>query len=352
MIIISKIDELNGKGLLIHHWDTDGICSAKLIIEKLGDKITNNITPTLGNYFLTDEELSRCQGFDFIIIVDMSLPEENILTLAKNAKVLIFDHHLGKEIKSVFHHNPVIKGENPDEYPSASWIVNDYLQNPINLHGLLGIIGDHEQKIKNNKTFNQIIEHFCKEQDLTFEKLLQMAYLIDSNYKLGEKENVEKAPYYLLDNQTSADILEHEQWNKNIKHLNAEIEDILSESIDSTQDIIMKTMNSKSNIISTITRKKELLGLSFASVLKTRRAAHRSVCRAHRVIRSSKPVNKASAAATTASNSSWNRPFSSIDGSKMTELLRPNCSAKKKLSLRPALSGSEAFGSYPQNDFK
>jgi len=255
VIIISKIDELNGKGLLIHHWDTDGICSAKLIIEKLGEKITNNITPTLGNYFLTDEELSRCQGFDFIIIVDMSLPEENILTLAKNAKVLIFDHHLGKEIKSVFHHNPIIKGENPDEYPSASWIVNDYLQNPVNLHSILGIIGDHEQKIKNNKTFNHLIENFCKKQDLTFEKLLQMAYLIDSNYKLGEKENVEKAPYYLLDNQTPADILEHEQWNKNIKHLNAEIEDILSESIDSTQDIIMKTMNSKSNIISTITRK-------------------------------------------------------------------------------------------------
>jgi len=254
-MLISKIDELNGKGILIHHWDTDGICSAKLIIEKLGDKITTNITPTLGNYFLTNEELKQCQGFDFIIIVDMSLPEENILTLAKNAKVLIFDHHLGKEIKSIFHHNPVIKGENPDEYPSASWIVNDYLQNPINLHGLLGIIGDHEQKIKNNKTFYKIIERFCREQDFTFEKLLQMTYLIDSNYKLGEKENVEKAPYYLLYHQTSADILEHKQWNKNIEQLNAEIEDILSESLDSTQDIIMKTMNSKSNIISTITRK-------------------------------------------------------------------------------------------------
>jgi single-stranded DNA-specific DHH superfamily exonuclease len=251
---MKELEQLKGKGLLIHHWDTDGICSAKLLINKLNDRITTNITPTLGNYFLTEEELQQCKGFDFIIVADMSLPEENILTLAKESKVLIFDHHLGKEIKQVFHHNPVIKGEDPSIYPSASWIVNEYLNNPVTLHGILGIIGDHEQKIKQNKTFFKKIETFCKEQNLTFDNLLSMVYLIDSNYKKGDKKAVEQAPYYLLNHPTAKEILTNERWQKNLRELNDEIDSILSEPLDNIDDIIMKKMNTKSNIISTITR--------------------------------------------------------------------------------------------------
>ena len=114
------LKELHGKGLLIHHWDTDGICSARLLLERLTNKDIDNKTPILGNYYLTEEELQEYSKYDFVIIADISLPEDNIKRLAENAKVIIFDHHLGKVIKEVFHHNPVIKGENPDEYPSAS----------------------------------------------------------------------------------------------------------------------------------------------------------------------------------------------------------------------------------------
>jgi single-stranded DNA-specific DHH superfamily exonuclease len=252
---MKELAQLKGKGLLIHHWDTDGICSAKIIIEKLKEKIVANKTPTLGNYYLTHEELNQCKGFDFIIVADMSLPEENILTLSENANVYIFDHHLGKEISQVFHHNPIIKGENPDEYPSASWIVNEYLQNPINLHAILGIIGDHEHKIKNNEPIYNKINTFCKKNNLTFENLLEMVYLIDSNYKLGDKKAVEKAPYYLLDHTTHQDILQNASWKENLHRLTKEIDSILAESIEKNGDIIMKSMKTTSNIISTITRK-------------------------------------------------------------------------------------------------
>ena len=252
---MNELSKLSGKGLLIHHWDTDGICSAKLILEKLGDRIISNRTPILGNYYLTPEELKECNGFDFIIVVDMNLPEENILTLAKNAQVYIFDHHLGNEIKTVFHYNPIIKGEDPDAYPSASWIVNEYLQNPITLHGILGIIGDHEQKIKNNPVFYQKITNFCAEHNITFDDLLQMAYLIDSNYKLGDKTAVEQAPFYLLENPSIDAILKNKQWQNNLVNLDKEITAILSEPIDHVNDIIRKNLHTKSNIISTITRK-------------------------------------------------------------------------------------------------
>jgi len=150
-------EELKGKGLMIHHWDADGICSAKLLLEKLKDKDITNRTPLLGNYYLTDKELEEYANYDYIIVVDMSLTPENIKKLAETTKIIIFDHHLGPVIEEVQHNNPVIKGENPDEYPSASWIVNKHLGNEVNLFAILGIIGDHETKIKDNEQIYQII---------------------------------------------------------------------------------------------------------------------------------------------------------------------------------------------------
>jgi len=247
--------ELQGKGLLIHHWDTDGICSARLLLEHLSGKNIVNKTPVLGNYFLTEKELEDHSKYDFIIVADMSLPEDNILRLAKNSKIMIFDHHLGPEIKQVFHHNPVIKGESPDEYPSASWIVNQYLSKPVNLFALLGIVGDYEQKIKNNKAFYQIITDFCDENNLDFDDMLKMSYLLDSNYKLGNKEAVEKAPHLLLSYSSADEILNNTTWNENFTKLNEEIKKQLEQPADEIDGTILKRISTPYNIISTITRK-------------------------------------------------------------------------------------------------
>ena len=250
------LDDLKGKGLLIHHWDTDGITSAKLLIEKLGKKIVVNKTPILGNYFLTAEEIEECKGFDFIIVADMSLPKENILKLNEQTnKVLIFDHHLGEVIKEVFHHNPIIKGENPDLFPSASWIVNDYLNNDINLFSILGIIGDHEEKIKKNPKFKDIIDNYCKKNNLKFEDLHKMVYLLDSNYKIGDKKAVENAPLFLLENDRPDDILRNKTWNENYDNLNKEMEKQLKIPEEKIDSILLKKISTPYNIISTITRK-------------------------------------------------------------------------------------------------
>jgi single-stranded DNA-specific DHH superfamily exonuclease len=249
------LNNVKGKGILIHHWDTDGICSAKLVLEKLGDNIKANKTPILGNYFLTREEIEECKAFDFVIIVDMNLPRENIMQLSENSKVMIFDHHLGPEIKEVFHHNPIIKGENPDDYPSASWIVNDYLKNEVNLFSILGVVGDHEQKIKNNPNFWKIITDFCDKNNLTFDDLHKMVYLLDSNYKMGEKKAVEKAPHTLLKLKGPRDILENPEWNKNYTLIENELNKQLTNNNEANGNIILKKMNTNFNIISTVTRK-------------------------------------------------------------------------------------------------
>ncbi len=248
-------EKLKGKGLLIHHWDADGITSAKLLLEHIKDKNIDNVTPILGNYYLTDEELEKYQKYDFIIIVDMNLPKENIDFLSKNMELMIFDHHLGPEIKTVFHHNPVIKGEDPDMYPSASWIVNDYLKNDVNLFALLGVIGDHEEKIKNNKSFWKKIQTFCQKNNLTFEDLHKMVYLLDSNYKIGDKKAVEEAPKLLLKINNPNDILENSKWNKNLRNIDSEMNKILNMPGEQINSLIFKKINTPYNIISTVTRK-------------------------------------------------------------------------------------------------
>jgi single-stranded DNA-specific DHH superfamily exonuclease len=248
-------EELNGKGLLIHHWDTDGICSAKLLLERLSDKDINNKIPEIGNYYLKDEEVEKYSKYDYIIVADMTLTEDNINKLAKHAKVMVFDHHLGKVYENAFHHNPVIKGENPDDYPSASWIVNDFLGNDVNLFAILGIIGDHEQKIKNNDRFTKIIDDFCEKNNLTFKDLHNIVYLLDTNYKIGKKEAVEQAPHILLKIQNAEEITKNQTWNQNLNNINSEMEKILNDPGNETDGIIIKKMDTPYNIISTVTRR-------------------------------------------------------------------------------------------------
>jgi len=247
-------EDLKGRGLLIHHWDTDGICSARLLLEKLPKDIVNK-TPVLGNYFLTDEELTAYSSYDFVIIADMALPEENILRLAKHAKILIFDHHLQPLIPGVFHQNPISQGKDPLLYPSASWIVNDFLGNPVNLYALLGIVGDHEKKIQTNKTFYSLITDFCSQQQLIFEELLTMVYLLDSSYKVGDRKAVEETPHLLLDYTDAQRILQNIRWKNNLSLLEKEIAKYIEGPFEEKEQVLLKRIHTKFNIISTVTRK-------------------------------------------------------------------------------------------------
>jgi hypothetical protein len=247
-------EELEGSGVLIHHWDADGICSARLLFEKLPKNVVNK-TPVLGNYFLTEEELTAYSSYDFVIVVDMALPEDNINRLAKHAKVIIFDHHLQQPIPDVVHHNPIGKGEDPQLYPSTSWIVNDFLGNPVNVFALLGIIGDHEKRIQTNKAFYSKITDFCTKKRFTFDELLMMVYLLDSNYKVGDRKAVEEAPHLLGEYTDARRILQNIRWKNNLVLLEKEIAKHVAAPGEEKQGFLLKRIHTKFNIISTVTRK-------------------------------------------------------------------------------------------------
>jgi single-stranded DNA-specific DHH superfamily exonuclease len=248
-------EELSGSGLLLHHWDTDGICSARLLLDALSNKKIVNKTPVLGHYFLTEEELSEYSVYDFVIIVDMALPEENIQRLAKQAKVLIFDHHLQPLITGVFHDNPISKGENPALYPSASWIVNEYLGNPVNVYALLGVVGDHEQRIQANKAFYARITDFCAKNRYTFDELLMIVSLLDSNYKRGDRKSVEEAPRLLLEYTDAHRILQNVRWKNNLVVLENEIVKFVNALGEENHGVLVKRIHTTFNVISTVTRR-------------------------------------------------------------------------------------------------
>jgi len=249
-----ELTQQDGSGLLIHHWDTDGLCSARLLLEHLNREQVDNNTPTLGNYFLSDDEIDACEAYDFIIVADMSLPNANIEKLRTRSHVLIFDHHLGKVMPEIFHCNPIIKGKDPQYHPSASWIINDYLNQNPNLFAILGVVGDHEYTIKTNKVIYPHISDYCKLHNCTFDDLINMARLIDSNYKIGDKRAVESVPQALFSVTEPKHILNHKTWQMNQRKLEAELERQLSQPVEIVNGTIMKRMNSSFNLISTVTR--------------------------------------------------------------------------------------------------
>jgi len=244
-----------GEKLIIHHWDTDGICSASILLKNLNGE-TKTVIPNIGNYFLTDEEIDRYLEYGEIYIVDIALPEDNIKQLAEHARVTIFDHHMQKPIENINHINPIAYGAAQEDFPSATWVLKEYFNEDEGLLVILGIVGDNEHKIKDNRRFYDIVQRFCRNYSIDFDDLVKATYLIDSNYKLGKKEDVERLPLIIRD-MNLEDILTNREWNKNLEILEKEIGKIVNDKNlgEKRGNVIVVDVDIPYNIISTVTRR-------------------------------------------------------------------------------------------------
>ncbi|HEC82228.1 MAG TPA: DHH family phosphoesterase [Thermoplasmatales archaeon] len=249
--------EVKGKTLVVHHWDADGVCSASLLLNHLDTDQVKTMTPTIGNYFLSENEMRFCRGFDHVFIVDMALPEENVKELAFFSTVTVFDHHFQKPIEDVNHVNPVAYGKPQQSYPSATWVLKEYFDDDVTLPVVLGVVGDNEHKIKDNKRFSTMLDGYCRGHSLSFDDLLRMVYLIDSNYKMQKKEEVERIPWLLMRGDVEEVILGNVEWNRNVKVLEDEINQILSDEtlVTEKNNVVVMSINTPYNIISTVTRR-------------------------------------------------------------------------------------------------
>lgn len=238
--------------LILHHWDTDGICSAALLY----DSNSINMTPKIGNYFLEEDEIRKIEekNYNEICIVDLAIHADSLRKLAEITKVRVFDHHLTKRLDNVEYINPILDGEDEEEHPSASWVVGTFL-NIDNLLAFLGAVGDWEERIKQT-TFYVKLKKFMERERITFEEMSEMVKLIDSNYKVGDKLEVERAVNMLHNAEdVKTFVLENEKWRRNKEKIDKEIEKALSGEEKKIDKVRIKEIDCPYNIISTVARR-------------------------------------------------------------------------------------------------
>ncbi len=244
----------SGSVLLIHHWDTDGLCSAALILESLNREDVVTWTPPLGTFYLIEKHIKMAQGYDNVLICDMALPASNVEKIAEESNVIMIDHHHQNLIEGITHINPVTRGASGDDYPSTTWVIKEHLNLSTSLKVVLGYVGDREQKIKENIAFWERTESFMEREGVGFDDLLEMVHRIDSSYKVGEREAVIKAPHQLRSCEDGSDILGNIEWKHNLEKLDAKIEEILSEPPDDVDGVQVKKLNTPYAVISQVTR--------------------------------------------------------------------------------------------------
>ena len=230
--------------LIIHHWDTDGITSAALLIRALNIEEFGNLTPPIGE-FRFDERIKRAiEEVEKIYVLDLSLPHE-VEDIER--EIVFIDHHIQSRVK-----NPRVKQINPalegDEAPSASFVVSQYF-NIWNAWSALGVIGDIGEKAFKIPKVEELLEM----EGITKEEALRLVSLIDSNYVTMDRESVEKALRVVLENPIK-DLLTYEPWLKKAEAIEEAVQDAISKA-EVKNGIAFMTFKSPFNIISKVARK-------------------------------------------------------------------------------------------------
>jgi len=260
--------------LIVHHWDTDGISSAALLHLLLRRGVFGgppakiiNVTPKIGIYSLEGLRI-RGNNYDLVILADICFPREEVLRLKKFVgaeELWIFDHHFQEEIREagIRHVNPVIKSGNP--CPSVSWLLAEHfhMSSPqCEFLKILGAVGDLEDRIKKTEAYRDV-NKFLDSVNMSFEEFLHVVELIDSNYRVGCVECVEKAALKLLEAEKPQDVLRVEEWCRRAEKVRAEVEKCVLECKRQKYEIVTTgghnvmicELDTRFHIISAVTRR-------------------------------------------------------------------------------------------------
>ncbi len=137
---------------MVHHWDTDGIASAAMILRKYNAQVAAMMTPRIG--FYSEEAIDTAsvpRDVDYVVFLDYGVSGETYRSIhGKLGKPLvIIDHHLAdpwNESGCSIYCNPVAMGLGSEgEWPSTTCLLSKIL-NAKDRHDValtaLGIIGD------------------------------------------------------------------------------------------------------------------------------------------------------------------------------------------------------------------
>jgi single-stranded DNA-specific DHH superfamily exonuclease len=238
--------------LIVHHWDTDGICSASIvasILDYLGES-WKNITPPIGLFDFDERIWGEIDRATDIFVLDLNVPKL-IEKIDKN--VTFIDHHIQPKIDkpNVEHVNPIVDGKSEKDYPSASWVISDYFSiwNHLSALGALGDVGDRLFDWDIGKKALQLL----LKSGLQKKDAIKLVSMLDSNYIVMDRIGVEKSVKTLIESEPT-DLLENSKWLKNLNLIEKDVWKALSNA-ESRKNYTKIEFKSRYNIISKVVRK-------------------------------------------------------------------------------------------------
>ncbi len=249
-------DEL-GDTLVLHHWDADGVASASLILDYLGD-YAELYVPPLGFYWLDSQaanEIRDLGTFDTLMVLDMALPVESIERAASAAgagRVVLVDHHVRPRERYPASWVPLVDVRQP----SASWHLTQLLGVQPDLRSILGIAGDLGPTLQSHPVYPQVIE-VLESLGIGVVELERLAELIDANYRVGDREGVRDAVFVLSrGHRDPRSLLDLKKWVIRHRSAEAEVERVVREaSVEDFGSVVYVEFESPHLLISTVGRR-------------------------------------------------------------------------------------------------
>ena len=250
------VDILRGKNvILVSHWDVDGLCSVVKIWRYLGEK-PRFYTPPIGLYDIPNDEVGLLTSYDYILVMDMSLPSETLSHLSDSIEggVIVIDHHY-HPVRSrgvTYIDYPMESGVN---YYSNTLLIDDYLGLENDILTILGVVGDYYTKVRELEIFD-MVKNIAGRGGLGFEDIYRLTLLIDSNHLVNDREAVYRAAETLYEYQSSiGDLLNHGEWINRYESIESEIDRVVGSVDMAGEDILFHSFSSKYYIISKIGRR-------------------------------------------------------------------------------------------------
>jgi hypothetical protein len=233
--------------LIVHHWDSDGICSAAKLIRALKIDEFVNMSPDIGDFSFGPRIKEAMKEHDEIYVVDLNLPKEVQDT---DRKITFIDHHIQGRIENplVEQINPLVNGKDPEEYPSCTAVISD-LYDDWDILSALGAVGDVGDKAFNHPKVNEVLGS----SNLTEGDIHRIVALIDANYLAMDIEDVEEAVGVVL-RSAPDDLLVMQKWIDRKE----DIEDTIARCIEDREvrgELAVIDFTSPYNIISKLARK-------------------------------------------------------------------------------------------------
>ncbi|MBN1390099.1 MAG: DHH family phosphoesterase [Candidatus Thermoplasmatota archaeon] len=233
--------------LIVHHWDTDGVCSAAKIVKALKPSSFVNMSPVIGEFNFNDRIRNAMDEHDDIFIVDLNLPGE--LERVKK-KVTFIDHHIQGRVQNelVDHINPLLDGGDMKEYPSCTTVISEHFGD-WDLLSSLGAIGDVGEKAIQNPAVKEQLD----KAGIGLKEAERIVTLIDTNYLAVDIEGVEEAVKLVL-SLSYHEMLKHPPWVERDQDIQGAMDSCMARRED-LDGFTVIDITSPYNIVSKLARK-------------------------------------------------------------------------------------------------